>query len=168
MSSPLGRAGAGRTPYSRFADGLAVLRSSVREYLGAEAVAALGVPTSRALALVHLPSVHVRREQLEEAAIVTRVASSWIRIGSFEQQAYRGEYDSMSLLERYVAREVFALEEKGAPRVGEGAPARRSLMRAVVEEVARRNALTVAGWQAYGFMHGVRFPLLRRAGGSLS
>lgn len=168
MSSPLGRAGAGRTPYSRFADGLAVLRSSVREYLGAEAVAALGVPTSRALALVHLPSVHVRREQLEEAAIVTRVASSWIRIGSFEQQAYRGEYDSMSLLERYVAREVFALEEKGAPRMEEGGPAKRSLMRAVVEEVARRNALTVAGWQAYGFMHGVRFPILRHAGGSLS
>lgn len=73
--------GAGRTPYSRFADGLAVLRSSIREYLGAEAVAALGVPTSRALALVHLPEVHVRREQLESAAIVTRVSGSWIRIG---------------------------------------------------------------------------------------
>lgn len=74
-------AGAGRTPYSRFADGLAVLRSSIREYLGAEAVAALGIPTSRALALVHLPDVKVRRETLENAAIVTRVAGSWIRIG---------------------------------------------------------------------------------------
>lgn len=73
--------GAGRTPYSRFADGLAVLRSSIREYLGAEAVAALGVPTSRALALVHLPDVKVRRERMENAAIVTRVAGSWIRIG---------------------------------------------------------------------------------------
>ncbi|GAA5912555.1 hypothetical protein JCM8208_001990 [Rhodotorula glutinis] len=143
--------GAGRTPYSRFADGLAVLRSSVREYLGAEAAAALGIPTSRALALVHLPSVHVRRESLEEAAIVTRVAGSWIRIGNFEQQAYRGEYDSLALLERHVARDVFALETPSS----EGGPERRSLMRAVVEEVARRSALTVASWQATGFMHGV-------------
>lgn len=73
--------GAGRTPYSRFADGLAVLRSSVREYLGAEAVAALGLPTSRALALIGIPDVRVRRETMETAAIVTRVSSSWIRIG---------------------------------------------------------------------------------------
>ena len=73
--------GAGRTPYSRFADGLAVLRSSVREFLGSEAMAALGQPTSRALALVGLPDVKVHRETMETAAIVTRVASSWIRIG---------------------------------------------------------------------------------------
>lgn len=73
--------GAGRTPYSRFADGLAVLRSSIREYLGAEAMAALRLPTSRALALVGIPDVKVRRETVETAAIVTRVASSWIRIG---------------------------------------------------------------------------------------
>ncbi|GJN90035.1 hypothetical protein Rhopal_003032-T1 [Rhodotorula paludigena] len=145
--------GAGRTPYSRFADGLAVLRSSIREYLGAEAVAALGVPTSRALALVHLPDVHVRREQLESAAIVTRVSGSWIRIGNFEQQAYRGEYDSLRLLSRYVAREVFALSDDAAnPAHGVNA---RSQALAVVKEVARRNAVTVAGWQAYGFMHGV-------------
>lgn len=123
----------------------------MREFLGAEAAAALGIPTSRALALVHLPSVHVRRELLEEAAIVTRVAGSWVRIGNFEQQAYRGEYDSMALLERHVARDVFALETPPS----EGGASRRSLMRAVVEEVARRNALTVAAWQATGFMHGV-------------
>lgn len=73
--------GAGRTPYSRFADGLAVLRSSVREFLGAEACAALGIPTSRALALVGLPSVQVQRERMETAAVVTRLNQSWIRIG---------------------------------------------------------------------------------------
>ncbi|GAA6055855.1 hypothetical protein JCM3770_001522 [Rhodotorula araucariae] len=144
--------GAGRTPYSRFADGLAVLRSSVREYLGAEAVAALGIPTSRALALVHLPSVKVRRETLEEAAIVTRVAGSWIRVGSFEQQAYREEWDSLARLERHVARDVFGLAT-GANPPAHGAE--RSTMLAVIKEVARRNAFTVAGWQAYGFMHGV-------------
>lgn len=73
--------GAGRTPYSRFADGLAVLRSSVREYLGSEAMAALGMPTSRALALVGIPKVNIMRETVENGAIVTRVVSSWIRIG---------------------------------------------------------------------------------------
>ncbi|BGP41236.1 hypothetical protein JCM10450v2_005276 [Rhodotorula kratochvilovae] len=143
--------GAGRTPYSRFADGLAVLRSSVREYLGAEAVAALGIATSRALALVHLPSVKVRRETLEEAAIVTRVAGSWIRVGSFEMQAYREEWDSLARLERYVASEVFSLGGENPAGLG----AQRSTMLNVVKEVARRNALTVAGWQTYGFMHGV-------------
>lgn len=63
------------------ADGLAVLRSSVREYLGAEAMAALGLPTSRALALIGIDSVKVRRETIETAAIVARVGQSWIRIG---------------------------------------------------------------------------------------
>ncbi|GAA5991094.1 hypothetical protein JCM10908_006535 [Rhodotorula pacifica] len=143
--------GAGRTPYSRFADGLAVLRSSIREYLGAEAVAALGVPTSRALALVHLPEVKVRREMMENAAIVTRVAGSWIRIGNFEQQAYRGEYDSMRALSRYVAREVFSFSDENPAGTGPS----RSLGLHVLREVARRNALMVAGWQTYGFCHGV-------------
>ncbi|GAA5864887.1 hypothetical protein JCM8547_009261 [Rhodosporidiobolus lusitaniae] len=143
--------GAGRTPYSRFADGLAVLRSSIREYLGAEAVAALGVPTSRALALVHIPEVKVRRETMENAAIVTRVSGSWIRIGNFEIQAARGEYYSLRQVSSYVAHQVFSFSDENPAGVG----AHRSTALNVVKEVARRNALTVAGWQAYGFMHGV-------------
>ncbi|GAA5860929.1 hypothetical protein JCM3774_003191 [Rhodotorula dairenensis] len=143
--------GAGRTPYSRFADGLAVLRSSIREYLGAEAVAALGIPTSRALALVHLPEVKVRRETMENAAVVTRAAGSWVRIGSFEQQAYRGEYESLRALSRYVAREVFAFSDENPAGTGPS----RSVGLNVLREVARRNALMVAGWQTYGFCHGV-------------
>ncbi|GAA5889466.1 hypothetical protein JCM6882_007038 [Rhodosporidiobolus microsporus] len=143
--------GAGRTPYSRFADGLAVLRSSIREYLGAEAVSALNIPTSRALALVHLPDVKVRREMMESAAIVTRVSGSWIRIGNFEMQAARGENDSLRKLSHYVACEVFGFSDANPAGVG----ASRSLSLNVLREVARRNALTVAGWQAYGFMHGV-------------
>ncbi|GAA6028772.1 hypothetical protein JCM8097_007387 [Rhodosporidiobolus ruineniae] len=143
--------GAGRTPYSRFADGLAVLRSSIREYLGAEAVAALGIPTSRALALVHLPEVKVRREMMENAAIVTRVSGSWMRIGNFEIQAARDENDSLRKVASYVGRQVFGFDDANPAGVG----ASRSLALNVLREVARRNALTVAGWQAFGFMHGV-------------
>ncbi|GAA5982509.1 hypothetical protein JCM11641_006139 [Rhodosporidiobolus odoratus] len=140
--------GAGRTPYSRFADGLAVLRSSIREYLGAEAVAALGIPTSRALALVHIPGVQVRREKMENAAVVTRVGGSWIRIGNFEIQAARDENESLRQVSSYVARQVFGFND--AKLTGA-----RSLSLSVLKEVARRNAVTVAGWQAYGFCHGV-------------
>src|SRR5690606_15936277 len=75
--------GSGRTPYSRMGDGRAVLRSSVREYLASEAMAGLGIPTSRALALV-VSDDPVYRETVETAAIVTRVAPSFIRFGSFE------------------------------------------------------------------------------------
>ncbi|KAK4049153.1 hypothetical protein OIV83_004327 [Microbotryomycetes sp. JL201] len=125
--------GAGRTPYSRFADGLAVLRSSVREFLGSEAMAALGQPTSRSLALVGLPDVKVQRETMETAAIVTRVATSWIRIGNFEIQ-----------------NTLFCLEKPE-----ESSSSSRSLGLAVLREVSERNAKMIAGWQAYGFMHGV-------------
>ncbi|GAA5895744.1 Fmp40p [Sporobolomyces salmoneus] len=141
--------GAGRTPYSRFADGLAVLRSSVREYLGAEALAALRVPTSRALALVHLPAVHVLRERLENAAIVTRVSGSWLRIGSFELPFYRQEWETLRKLSSYTGRHVFGFDDSTAD------PANRSMAFNVVREVSRRTALMIAGWQAYGFCHGV-------------
>ncbi|GAA5952039.1 hypothetical protein JCM21900_006230 [Sporobolomyces salmonicolor] len=143
--------GAGRTPYSRFADGLAVLRSSIREYLGAEALAALGVPTSRALALVHLPEVKVRREVMENAAIVTRVSGSWIRIGNFEIQYERAEYESLRKLSSYVGRQVFGFEDSAPTGVG----ASRSMALNVVKEVSRRTALMIAGWQSVGFCHGV-------------
>ncbi|GAA5920266.1 hypothetical protein JCM1841_003007 [Sporobolomyces salmonicolor] len=143
--------GAGRTPYSRFADGLAVLRSSIREYLGAEALAALGVPTSRALALVHLPEVKVRREVMENAAIVTRVSGSWIRIGNFEIQYERAEYESLRKLSSYVGRQVFGFDDSVPTGVG----ASRSMALNVVKEVSRRTALMIAGWQSVGFCHGV-------------
>ncbi|GAA5911580.1 hypothetical protein JCM5296_005254 [Sporobolomyces johnsonii] len=143
--------GAGRTPYSRFADGLAVLRSSIREYLGAEALAALGVPTSRALALVHLPDVKVRREVMENAAIVTRVSGSWIRIGNFEIQYERAEYESLRKLSAYVGRQVFGFDDSTPTADG----ASRSMALNVVKEVSRRTALMIAAWQSVGFCHGV-------------
>ncbi|SCV75009.1 BQ2448_8038 [Microbotryum intermedium] len=143
--------GAGRTPYSRFADGLAVLRSSVREYLGAEAVAALKLPTSRALALVGLPSIKVRREAIETAAIVTRVSDSWIRVGNFEIQRTREQWDTLLALSNFVGRQVYDFDDAKAPTGrGDG-----SMALAVLNEASRRTAIMVAGWQAYGFQHGV-------------
>jgi len=145
--------GAGRTPYSRFADGLAVLRSSVREYLGSEAMAALGVPTSRALSLVHLPDVDVAREEMETAAVVCRVAPSWLRIGSFELPWSRDQWDTLRDLVNYAGREVFGFAKTG--NAVQGGPEDKSLAARVLREASRRNARTFARWQACGFMHGV-------------
>ena len=80
--------GAGRTPYSRGADGRAVLRSSIREFLCSEAMAGLGVPTTRALCVIGA-DLPVRRETIETAAVVTRIAPSFVRFGSFEHWASR-------------------------------------------------------------------------------
>ncbi|SPO20017.1 uncharacterized protein UTRI_00409_B [Ustilago trichophora] len=147
--------GAGRTPYSRFADGLATLTSSVREYLCSEAMGALGIPTSRALAVVSLPELHVVRERLNVAAITTRLCPSWLRIGSFQIHSSRGEWESVRILGEYVSHDLFSFEDvvKGGS-VGEEA-SRPAWVRRMVEEVATRNAKTIGLWQVYGFMHGV-------------
>jgi uncharacterized protein YdiU (UPF0061 family) len=143
--------GAGRTPFSRSADGLAVVRSSIREYLCAEAMHALGIPTTRSLALTYLPTLHVIRERVEKAAILSRVAPSFIRIGSFQalnppqQMFFLGggqqpaDLDALRILGEYVSKNVLKLDMDGSPW------AKRLVM-----EVAKRNALMVAGWQAYG------------------
>ncbi|KAG5650896.1 hypothetical protein H0H81_010625, partial [Sphagnurus paluster] len=149
--------GAGRTPFSRTADGLAVVRSSIREFLCAEAMHALRIPTTRSLALVSLPDLPVERERTEPACVVTRVAPSFLRIGSFEalngpanmfffgggQQ--KPDYEALRVLGEWVARDVLKLELESGAAWG----------KELVLEVARRNARMVAGWQAYGFMHGV-------------
>ncbi|GMV44770.1 MAG: UPF0061 protein [Pseudomonadota bacterium] len=136
--------GAGRTPYSRMGDGRAVLRSSIREYLCSEAMAGLGIPTTRALALVGSP-LAVRREEIESAAVVTRVAPSFLRFGHFEHFAH-SEPDTAALralADAAIARFFAALA--GGPRPYE----------ALLAEVARRTAHLLAQWQAVGFCHGV-------------
>lgn len=136
--------GAGRTPYSRMGDGRAVLRSSIREYLCSEAMAGLGIPTTRALALVGSP-LAVRREETESAAVVTRVAPSFLRFGHFEHFAHteRDEAALRALADAAIARCFPALAAAEQP------------YEALLAEVARRTAHLLAQWQAVGFCHGV-------------
>ena len=136
--------GSGLTPYSRMGDGRAVLRSSIREFLGSEAMAALGIPTTRALAVVGSP-LPVRRETIETAAVVTRVAPSFLRFGHFEHFAHTAsDTDALRrLLDAAIGRYFPALQGQAQPAA------------ALLEEVALRTARLMAQWQAVGFCHGV-------------
>lgn len=99
--------GAGKTPYSRFADGKAVLRSSIREFVVSEALNALGIPSTRALSLSMAPDSGVRRERMEPGAIVARFAQTWLRIGTFDLARSRGDRQLIRKLATYVGEEVF-------------------------------------------------------------
>ncbi|MGH8517036.1 MAG: protein adenylyltransferase SelO, partial [Panacagrimonas sp.] len=138
--------GAGHTPYSRFADGRAVLRSSIREYLCSEAMHALGIPTTRALCLVGSPDP-VRREQLETAAIVCRVAPSFLRFGHFEYFYYQQRHDMLAPLADHLISLHFPTIAAGGD-----APKRHA---AWLTEVIERTARLIAQWQGVGFCHGV-------------
>jgi serine/tyrosine/threonine adenylyltransferase len=132
--------GSGLTPYSRMGDGRAVLRSSIREFLCSEAMHALGIPTTRALAVIASPQP-VRRETMETAAVVTRIAPSFLRFGHFEHFAHTAQ-DQQSLKQL-----LGATTQRYFP--GTFGPA------ALLEEVARRTARLIAQWQLVGFCHGV-------------
>ena len=135
--------GAGRTPYSRGADGRAVLRSSIREFLCSEAMAGLGVPTTRALCVVGA-DYPVRREAIETAAVVARVAPGLVRFGSFEHWASRGQSVELRQLADYVI-DTFRPECRAAA----------SPYDALLRDVATRTGQLMAHWMAVGFMHGV-------------
>jgi uncharacterized protein YdiU (UPF0061 family) len=135
--------GSGKTPYSRMADGRAVLRSSVREYLCSEAMAGLGIPTTRALAIVGGDDP-VLRETVETAAVVTRMAPSFVRFGHFEFFYWRQQHENLRQLADYVIDAFFpACCEQANPYL------------ALLEDVARRTARLIARWQGVGFCHGV-------------
>jgi len=135
--------GAGRTPYSRGGDGRAVLRSSIREFLCSEAMHALGIPTTRALCIVGSDRP-VHREDEETAALVTRLAPSFVRFGSFEVFYYRNQIEPVRELADYViARYYPELATRDAPYAE------------LLREVTRRTAELMAQWQAVGFSHGV-------------
>lgn len=150
--------GAGKTPYSRFADGRAVLRSSVREFLCSEAMHFLGVPTTRALSLVGTGAGVIRdmfyqgSPQLEPGAVVARVAPSFLRLGNFQLAAYRQDMELLKETADY-AIELHYPEFKGLPEAVDSENPNKYA--AFVKEVARRNAEMVAMWQAVGFVHGV-------------
>ncbi len=135
--------GSGLTPYSRTGDGRAVLRSSIREFLCSEAMAALGIPTSRALCIIG-SDYPVQRETLETAAVVTRIAPTFVRFGSFEHWFHHNRPDELKILADYVIdRHYPELRQVSNPYL------------ALLEEVTRKTAWLVAQWQAVGFMHGV-------------
>ncbi len=139
--------GSGPTPYSRGGDGRAVLRSSIREFLCSEAMHALGIPTTRALCVVG-SAAPVRRETVETAAVVTRVAESFIRFGHFEHFAAKGEDDALKTLADYVIDRYYPLCRKTEAFGG-------NAYAAFVGAVAGRTAELMAQWQAVGFCHGV-------------
>lgn len=135
--------GAGKTPYSRFADGRAVLRSSIREYLCSEAMYGLGIATTRALALTGSADP-VYRETAETAAVLTRVAPGFIRFGHFEYFFYKGREEELKQLADYVIHEHYL----------ECAAAENPYL-ALLQQIGARTAALVAAWQAVGFCHGV-------------
>ncbi|MDZ7662213.1 MAG: protein adenylyltransferase SelO family protein [Thiohalophilus sp.] len=135
--------GSGLTPYSRGGDGRAVLRSTIREYLCSEAMHGLGIPTTRALAIVG-SDAEVYREQIETGAILARIAPSHVRFGSFEVFYRRQQHDAVKQLADYVIEHHYpALATHTQPYV------------ALLEEVVQRTARLIAQWQAVGFAHGV-------------
>jgi len=138
--------GAGKTPYSRMGDGRAVLRSSIREFLCSEAMHALGIPTTRALSIMG-SDTPVFRETAETAAVVTRMAPSFVRFGSFEFFFWRNEHEALRQLADYVIDAFF-------PQCRDAGDAPAPYL-ALLREVARRTARLIARWQGVGFCHGV-------------
>ncbi len=143
--------GSGLTPYSRMGDGKAVLRSSVREYLASEAMHGLGIPTTRALALIASDDP-VIRETVETAAIVTRMSPSFVRFGSFEHWASRERPDLLRILADYVI-DRFYPDCRPAPAGVADTDAGPYLR--LLAAVTRKTAALIADWQAVGFCHGV-------------
>lgn len=135
--------GAGLTPFSRTGDGRAVLRSSIREFLASEYLHKLGIPTSRALCVTDSETV-VWREHRETAAMLLRLSPSHIRFGHFEYFYYNKQYGELERLHAHVLNDLYpkclTADEPLA---------------ALLSEVVKRTAETIALWQAYGFCHGV-------------
>jgi uncharacterized protein YdiU (UPF0061 family) len=137
--------GSGPTRFSRMGDGRAVLRSTIREYLAGEAMHALGIPTTRALAIFG-SDAPVYRERVETAAVLVRLAPTHVRFGTFQLFASRGQHDAVTQLADYVIEHHFPDLLK--------LPARERYA-AWYAEVVDRTARLIARWTAVGFSHGV-------------
>jgi uncharacterized protein YdiU (UPF0061 family) len=135
--------GSGPTPFSRRGDGRAALGPVLREYVLGEAMAALGIPTTRALAMV-ASGEEVYRERIEAGAILVRIASSHLRIGTFEYFARRGDQEAVKILaDHAIERHDPACREASNP------------YQAFLEAVVSRQAELIARWMLVGFIHGV-------------
>jgi len=139
--------GAGLTPYSRMGDGRAVLRSSIREFLCSQAMAALGIPTTEALCVTGSDAA-VRRETMETAAVVTRVAPSFLRFGHFEHFSNIGEHERLRELADYTIDRFY-------PHCRAAGQTDGQVYAALLQAVSERTAELIAQWQAVGFCHGV-------------
>ncbi|MES2207599.1 MAG: YdiU family protein [Pseudomonadota bacterium] len=152
--------GAGKTPYSRFADGRAVLRSSLREFLCSEAMFYLGIPTTRALSLVTTGDTVVRdmfydgHPQEEPGAIVCRVAPTFIRFGHFEMLAACNEIVNLKSLADYAIKYHFQ-HLAPASSMGHGTQMTPNIYKAWFKEICKRTALMIVEWMRVGFVHGV-------------
>jgi uncharacterized protein YdiU (UPF0061 family) len=135
--------GSGRTPYSRGGDGRAALGPMLREYIISEGMQALGIPTTRSLAVVTTGEPVYRETELE-GAILTRVASSHIRVATFQYAAQWGTLEELKALADYTI-------ERHYPEIGEGGNRYMTFLRKVVE----RQASLIAKWMLVGFIHGV-------------
>ena len=135
--------GSGETLYSRTSDGRAAIPSSIREYLMSEAMHHLGIPTTRALGIIG-SETKIVRNQIERAAIVMRMSSSWVRFGTFEYFYYFKEYDKLKSLTDYTITESYPHLQNDEDRYFK-----------FFCEVVERTAKLIAQWQGVGFCHGV-------------
>ncbi|MEM7527196.1 MAG: YdiU family protein [Pseudomonadota bacterium] len=135
--------GAGRTPFSRMGDGKAPLGPVLREFIVSEAMAALGIPTTRSLAAV-ATGEHVYRETLHDGAVLTRVAASHVRIGTFQYFYARQDVEALQALRDHVIQRHYP-----------GIASAEDPTLALLEAVVTRQASLVARWMGVGFIHGV-------------
>jgi uncharacterized protein YdiU (UPF0061 family) len=155
--------GAGKTPFSRFADGNAVLRSSIREYIISEYLNSIGIPSTRALAITALPDNKAQREGAEICAIVCRMSPTWIRIGHFDYCRMKGDRNGLFKLCDYINSEVFKdgklytrdlndyiKNDKNLKQLGNLTSYDKLFL-----EIIIRNSKSVAYWHSYGFLNGV-------------
>jgi len=161
--------GAGKTPYSRSGDGRAVLRSSIREYICAEHLYSLGIPTTRSLAIIVSHTIKIIRDPLyngnpinEDTAIVTRVAPTFWRFGSFEifkaKDQYTGDSGPSVGMEREMIEVMFDyilkyhFQEILKSKEGQE---KKEIYKEVFKCIINRTINMVVLWQSYGFVHGV-------------
>lgn len=135
--------GSGKTPYSRGGDGRAALGPMLREYIISEAMYSLGIPTTRSLAVVKTGD-WIRREDYEQGAILTRVASSHLRVGTFQYASKFGTIDDLQALADYTLERHFPKRDSNV-----------NPYLFLLQEVVKRQAELIAKWQLVGFIHGV-------------
>lgn len=157
--------GSGKTPYSRFADGKAVIRSLIREYIISEHLNSIGIPSTRALALTYLPKTYAQRHAAEKCAIVARFAELWIRLGTFDLYRWRFDRHGARQLSDYIITELFSTDGKfpyltqllhnKPDLLDDAALGTLTDYDRMYLEIVVRNATTTAMWQCYGFLNGV-------------